>query len=297
MLHPSLTDLTEQALTSRSPAMVRGVLAESKDLLRNALSHQEPVGDLTAWYSRTILAALSSPAVASLLSGVTVRPIGALGRHEALPTDPLGWILIGTSPAANSALTELFLEAGLPVFGTHDPATETQWSERAASATDAATAGMLIDAHLLTTSRPLPALLERAIAHRPPAVRLTEGRPDYDTDVNIHATLMDPAVDVARWAGLLASSTETTTRARLSDALAAGILTADEADSLTQAWNTGAALEMNRWYDNLPGDTTLIANLSAVDRSAYGAAARLVASALRSLAARHNISLDKGREQ
>ncbi|GAB2506423.1 Putative nucleotidyltransferase substrate binding domain protein [Corynebacterium atrinae] len=278
MLHPSLIDLTEQARTSRSPAMVRGVLAESHDLLRNAISHQEPVGELTAWYSRTILETLASPAVESFLAGETVRPIGALARLEALPTDPIGWIPLDSS-SANSALTELFLDAGLPVDGPQD----------AASVTDAD--GMLIDAHLL------PTLLERAIARRPPALRLTEGRPDYDAHVNIQATLMSPAVDVARWAGLLASSTESTTRARLGDAHRLDILTADEADSLTQAWTTGAALEMGRWYEHLSGPTTALAHLSAVDRSAYSAAARLLAGALRSLAARHDIPLTDSQGQ
>ena len=96
-----------------------------------------------------------------------------------------------------------------------------------------------------------------------------------------------PAVDVARWA----DPRQARTLDRLTAGVAAGRLTEDEASALSQAWETGVALQLRRWRDGVPDHEILVEDLPALDRSAYGAAARLVGGALRSLAARHGLSL------
>lgn len=265
MLHQSLTELAQQAPQSTSPAVARGVLAEAQDLLRNALDHRAPENELTTWFSSVVADTLTSPAGRAL--DPTLVPTGAVARGDATPAGAVEWL-----SDSDSGVAELFTSVGLTV-GEIRPA---------ASAPDT----LRIDAALDPRS-PAPPLLADAVTHRPPALQLHQGLPDRATPVDITAHLLTPAVDVARWA----DPRQARTLDRLTGGVTNGSLTEDEAFALTQAWETGIALQLRRWRDGVPGHEILVEDLPALDRSAYGAAARLVGGALRSLAARHGLSL------
>ena len=89
MLHQSLTELAQQAPQSPSPAVARGVLAEARDLMRNALDHRAPENELTAWFSAVLADTLTSPAVREL--DPTLVPTGAVARGDATPATAGGW--------------------------------------------------------------------------------------------------------------------------------------------------------------------------------------------------------------
>ena len=266
MLHQSLTELAQQASQSTSPAVARGVLAEAQDLLRNALDHRAPENELTTWFSSVVADTLTSPAGRAL--DPTLVPTGAVARGDATPATAVQWLSDDGSEVA-----DLVISVGLDVGEIHP----------VASAPDA----LRIDAALDTPDAPSPSLLADALTHRPPALQLHQGLPDRATPVDITAHLLTPAVDVARWA----DPRQARTLDRLTGGVTNGSLTEDEASALTQAWETGIALQLRRWRDGVPGHEILVEDLPALDRSAYGAAARLVGGALRSLAARHGLSL------
>ncbi len=259
MLHQSLRDLAEQAPLSTSTATARGVLCEAQQLLRNALEHRTPEIILTGWFSGIVRDTLRSPAVAG-----TVTLTGAHARGDALPTSPVEWF------GEDAALADLLLSAGLEVSGD-------------TTATEAAR----IDAGLVPSPTPQRFLLELAVAHRPPALQVFDGLPDPDMPADIPATLLQPIADVARWAAPGSGSTLD----RLLAGAEAGTLTRDEAESLSQAWETALALQFRRWADHVDRQEATLRDLPALHRSAYGAAARSVAGVLRALAGRHGIPL------
>ncbi|WP_150114420.1 hypothetical protein [Corynebacterium oculi] len=225
-MHPSLTDLLDQAPACSDSAHLRGFIAESQDLARNALHHGEAAVSVARWYSQVTTALLGSPALAQ---EPPVTPVGALAREEALPSTPLLWV----SPHTPSAQAG-FWEMGRDL--SHVPSAPS---------------------------------LAQALRQRPPAMRTIDGLPDLDAPVNIQEHLLDPAAALR----LCASLTE------------------EESQALNQAWITGMELEAQRWRDRVP--TTLTAReLPALQRSAFGDAARSVSLVIRSVAARNNITID-----
>ncbi|KQB86024.1 hypothetical protein Clow_01767 [Corynebacterium lowii] len=241
-MHPSLVDLAHQAPTCTSQAQIRGLIAESQELARNALHHGETAVDVARWYSGVVNDLLRSPALAEYPE---VRPVGALARGEALPSTPLLWV------------------------SEHGPSPQSQFWEQARDVPE---------------PPPQPEL-EQALAQRPPAMRTIDGLPDLNAEVDIHAHLIAPAATLAHWA---AQTPALSTPERLAQTK----LTAEEAEALLQAWNTGMELEAQRWRDRVP--TTLTAReLPALQRSAFGAAARSVSLVIRSVAARNNISTER----
>ncbi|AGF71873.1 putative nucleotidyltransferase substrate binding domain-containing protein [Corynebacterium halotolerans] len=300
MLHQSLLDLAAQAPLSGTGATARGVLAESHELLRNALDHREPETELVTWYSTLVADTLSCPAAVELSGGARVVPSGAVGRGDALPTSPVTWLTVTTgAPSGNPAeeLAELVAGAGLPVGTTAPalaPAPAEVWRARADAAVadgDADLIAELADAGLLTAPGPVPALLEQAVGQRPASLRSHDGLPDRSMPVDVLSDILVPVSAVARWAGLAAGTADRSTPGRIAAGQEGGLLSAGEGDALQQAWGTGLALQFRRWVDRVDGHPAILGDLTALDRTAYGAAARMVAGVLRSLAARHDIPL------
>lgn len=154
-MHASLDALTLDARRSSSPAMARGILAEAQDLLRNALDHRESERALAFWFSRILQEVAASPAVEELLEGARLRFTGAVARSDALPTDEVSWLLEGDSGAAGDQVRQLFSGAGLRVGESGEPASATEWANRAAAAAatgDASRIAVYVDAGLLTES-------------------------------------------------------------------------------------------------------------------------------------------------
>jgi len=293
-MHPSLSELNTEARRASSPTMARGILAEAQDLLRNALDHGESEPALAHWFSHTLQEWAESPAVAEITGGSRLRFTGPVARFDAIPTDTFTWLISGDAPGANEQLRELFDAADLHVGDLPAPASAAHWSGAAAAAAvdrDVAKIAYWVDAGYLTAPEVAEALIAPSLAHLPPTLRLAEGLPDYDTPVDVRGTLMDPVVAVARWAGLQAHTTSGDAPHRLSEAQRQGILTQDEAEALNQAWATGLGMELRAWRHGTWGQEETMRSLPSLDRSAYGAAARLVSVALRSIAGRHGIAL------
>lgn len=293
-MHASLDELTLDARNSSSPAMARGIMTEAQDLLRNALDHGESERALAHWFSRTLQELMGSPALVELVDSARLLPTGALARGDATPTDTVTWIIVGFSVGGNERVGGLFAGAGLPVGELRAPASPEVWRERVDEAVekrDVAEIEMFVDCGLLTGPTPADLLATASLGHLPPTLRLAEGLPDYSTPVDVRGILLEPAVAVARWAGLLADATGGDVAHRLSAAADRDVLTADEAEALTQAWDTGLTLELRRWRHHAWDDSTMLSSLPALDRSAYGAAARLVSVALRSLAGRRGVDM------
>ncbi|MDO5513078.1 putative nucleotidyltransferase substrate binding domain-containing protein [Corynebacterium sp.] len=291
-MHVSLHELTTEARGASSPAMARGILAEAQELFRNALDHGETAVDLGIWYSRTLQEWADSPAVTELVDGARLVFTGPVARLDALPTDPLSWIIIGASPEGNKRLRQFVEGMDLTVVDLEDPGTDREWEARAEAAAregDHRKVAMFVDTGFLRDPALAELLIEPSVRHLPPTLRLADGLPDYSTPVDVQGTLIDPVVEVARWAGLLAGTTDGDTHHRLTQAQAQGVLTEDEAQALNQTWDTGLALELRRWRFNAWDADTSMRSLPSLDRSAYGAAARLVSVALRSIAGRHDI--------
>lgn len=66
LLHESLTELAELAPQCSDTPTVRGVLAESQDLVRNAIDHGERPQALVEWFSRLVTDVLHSEAIADM---------------------------------------------------------------------------------------------------------------------------------------------------------------------------------------------------------------------------------------
>lgn len=318
MLHQSLLDLAEQAPRCEQVAIVRGVLAESHELLRNALAHNAPAVELSRWYSTLVSDALHSPAIVELSGDNQLILTGAIGRGDGLPTSKVEWLLLtdASTDAAhharaatvsgddvNSEISRILESVGLhptPLTGAFSPADRSTWEKRieqAAAAGDPAGIEVFADAgtwlreHLLRHLGTVLPLLHEAIDHRPPALRSEHGLPDRDAVVDIGRELLTPVTTIARWAGLSARTHCLATQEYLHAAHAAGILNEDEADLLQQGWLTGLDLQFHRWMDHVESRETTAADLPALQRSAFGAASRGVAWVVRSLAARHDIDL------
>lgn len=300
MLHQSLLDLAAQAPRCGQTAVARGVLAESHELLRNALAHRTPEPELATWYSTLVADILRSPVAVGLTGGARVLPTGEVGRGDAAPASVVTWLTV--TPAAGEGdptapLRELVASAGLPVAPVPagwSPAPEDVWRERvefALAAGDADSLAVFVDAGLPGVSGPLPVLLERAVSRRPPRLRSLDGLPDRAMPVDVPADLLAPVADLARWASLAAGAAVSQTPERLTAGRASGFLSGGEADALRQAWETGLSLWFRRWADRVEGQPAQLDDLTALDRSAYGAAARMIAAVIRSLAVRHGIAL------
>ncbi|MDO5669649.1 MAG: putative nucleotidyltransferase substrate binding domain-containing protein [Corynebacterium sp.] len=293
-MHPSLSELNTEARRASSPTMARGILAEAQELMRNALDHGESEPALALWFSHTLQEWALSPAVEEITGGSRLLFTGPVARCDAIPTDTVTWFIIGEAPDANEQLRELVDAAALPVGDLPAPAPQAHWDAAASAAASQGDADKLaywVDAGYLDGPAVAEALLAPSLAHLPPMLRLAEGLPDYDTPVDVRGSLMDPVVAVARWAGLLAGARGGNAPHRLGTAQHQGILTEDEAEALTQAWSTGLSMELRAWRHGTWGQEETMRSLPSLDRSAYGAAARLVSVALRSIAGRHGIAL------
>lgn len=308
MLHESLLDLAEQAPRCQQVATARGVLAESHDLLRNALAHNTPGAELTHWYSTLVSDILHSPAISGLLGENQLVLTGAIGRGDGFPTSRVEWLLVTADPAetgeaANAGVAALLRSVGVtaaPLGAEFSPTTKAGWLQRIEQATasgDPTAIGVFADAgtwfreHLLTHLGSVLPLLHEAIEHRPPALRSEHGLPDRESPVDLRRELLAPVTDLARWAGLSTHTHRLTTRDHIQAGQAAGILDEDEAELLSQGWTTGADLQLRRWADHVVDRAITAADLPALQRSAFGAASRGVALVIRSLAARHDIDI------
>lgn len=281
--HPSLRDLADLAPRCQDVPTARGVLAESHELFRNALAHDEDPFLLNAWYSHVVRRALTSPALYEA-GGWTSRshPVlsGAIGRGEALPDSPIEWLWWeeGELQADETdTLANILEEAGLP----SRPSTLTPSTIIDVRGEDLGAAS-----HPLTDAD-RASLLRFAMEHVPPAVHVADdGLPDLNSSLHIRDHLLAPIVHVAQWATATTSGSELTTLSRLAAAQDAGILRDAEAAALAQGFRSGVRLQLQRWADGVYNSDVSVADLPALQRSEYGAAAREVAQALRALSSR-----------
>lgn len=252
-LHESLLELAELAPRCESPATARGLLAESQDLVRNALQHGADEAELAAWFSRLVTDIVRSPAIAS-----PVRLTGAAATGDAVPSAPIIWL------GEDAELDKLFRDVDLNA-GSVEETTATR-----------------ADAGLPVGAGGEEELLREALAQRPPALRQHLGLPDREQEVDVQAHLLAPIRAIARWAAPAPRPTP--------DRLAIGrerqLLTPEDAQALTQAWETGLALELRAWFDHAATTGLTLQDLPALDRTAYGAACRMVAEVFDSLQAR-----------
>lgn len=284
MLHPSLLDLADSAPLCANPATVRGVLAEALELLSNALQHGEDPAELAGWFSRLVTDALHSPGV-----DAEVVLTGPVGRGDALPTSPVRWLAVVDKHEAdpNPALSRLLTDVGL-VAEPIGAATRDEWEHLAQSGKDP---DVFLDAGTWVASIAAvdsQALLRDALASRPPAIEVEDGLPSREMSVNIRENLMIPTVKLARWAAHRAGSLAPTTAQRLIDARTASVLTADEADALTQVWKSALGLQSKRWMDHIHDQDATAWDMPALQRSTFGAAARLLSQVMSSVAHRHD---------
>jgi len=106
--------------------------------------------------------------------------------------------------------------------------------------------------------------------------------------VDVKRAVLDPVVKIARWAALSVGSTELTTRKRLADGAAGGVLDSDDAETLRecQQW-----LMRFRWQARVAnlrtgrtvGDVVALRELSPQDRAALRSVAREVSGVMRKL--------------
>ncbi|MCG7594600.1 putative nucleotidyltransferase substrate binding domain-containing protein [Mycobacterium sp. PSTR-4-N] len=106
--------------------------------------------------------------------------------------------------------------------------------------------------------------------------------------VDVKRAVLDPVVKIARWASLSVGSTELTTRQRLADGAAGGVLDSDDAETLRecQQW-----LMRFRWQARVAdlrtgrtvGDVVALRELSPQDRAALRSVAREVSGVMRKL--------------
>ena len=103
---------------------------------------------------------------------------------------------------------------------------------------------------------PLLRLLKRlAVAHRPPTGFLRDIVVEHGGSHSGHFDIkrggLLPIVDIARYAAMAAGDTSTSTPERLRAAGAAGVLEADKARSLEEAFDLFAALRLEHQVDQL----------------------------------------------
>ena len=255
MLHSSLRELAAQANRCDSIAAARGILSEAQELLRNALRHRENETELAAWFSRIISDVVRSPAVAS-----QVRLTGAVSRGDSIPSMPITWL------GHDEQLLELLESVGLKGRAAEDDI--LAWR---------------VDAGYPVGIGGEQQLLDEALALRPPALEVVNGLPDPDSVVDIESFLLAPTAGIARWA----APSPRPTLDRLEIAVERQLLTPSESQSLGVAWETGVSIAMRRWLENMDGRSTTLSICRRLDRTAYGAACRMVAGTLAAIAARH----------
>lgn len=260
MLHSSLRELAAQANRCDSIATARGILSEAQELLRNALRHRESETELAAWFSRVVSDVVRSPAIAS-----QVRLTGAVSRGDSIPSMPITWL------GKDDQLLELLESVGLQ--GRQADENIRAWR---------------VDAGYPVGIGGEQQLLNEALALRPPALKVVNGLPDPDSEVDIEEYLLAPVAGIARWA----APSPRPTIDRLEIAIERQLLSASESQSLTVAWETAISIAMRRWLANMDGRLTTLDNLPALDRTAYGAACRLVAETFAAISARyaHNVN-------
>lgn len=300
VLHASLVELAEQAPRCHSAAAVRGVLAESQDLIRNALDHDENPQDMVSWFSRLVTDTLHSAGARELTGGATLVLTGPVGRGDALPSSPIQWLVecpcglapddIDTEPLAQ-LITQVGLVSQPTVLGVHaryrqdwlalirQHAGRHNYGELAVFAD----AGTWCLAEVLRVADPI-FFLREALCHRPPSLKLFDGLPDKHVVVNVRRDLLYPIIALARWAGVAAKSQEFSTLARVRDAQQAGVMTANQADYLRQAWHAGLQLQLQRFVDRVHSHETTAESLPAIQRSVFGASARMVSDVAHALA-------------
>lgn len=249
-LHQSLLDLSELASHCQSRATARGLLAESQDILRNAVAHQDNEIELAHWYSHLLVDIVRSPGVNS-----PVRLTGAAARGDQLPSMPVEWI------GQDSDLQEVFSDVGLQAHEAADSIASR------------------VDAGLPLGNGGEQALLEEALTKRPPTLKMVDGLPDRDAAVDIKATLLSPIAAIARWA----APGPRPTVDRLAIGVERAVLTATDAESLDLAWRTGYALELRRWYERVSDRPATLRDLPPLDRTAYGSACRIVSAVFESI--------------
>lgn len=256
MLHSSLRELGLQANRCESTAAARGILSEAQELLRNALRHRESETELTAWFSRLVSDVVRSPAIAS-----PVRLTGAVSRGDAIPSMPITWL------GEDEQLLEILESVGLKGRQAEDEF--LAWR---------------VDAGYPVGIGGEQQLLHEALSLRPPALKVVNGLPDPDSEVDIESYLLAPIAGIARWA----APSPRPTLDRLEIAIERQLLSPSESQSLAAAWETAVSIAMRRWLSNMDGHSTTLDNLPALDRTAYGAACRLVAQTFAAISARYS---------
>ncbi len=256
MLHSSLRELALQANRCESTAAARGILSEAQELLRNALRHRESETELTAWFSRLVSDVVRSPAIAS-----PVRLTGAVSRGDAIPSMPITWL------GEDEQLLEILESVGLKGRQAEDEF--LAWR---------------VDAGYPVGIGGEQQLLDEALSLRPPAHKVVNGLPDPDSEVDIESYLLAPIAGIARWA----APSPRPTLDRLEIAIERQLLSPSESQSLASAWETAISIAMRRWLANMDGRSTTLDNLPALDRTAYGAACRLVAQTFAAISARYS---------
>lgn len=290
-MHESLVELAGQAPLCTHVATARGVLAESQDLARNAVEHNENPKSLVGWYSALVTDVCHSAAITNLCGGASIVLTGPVGRRDALPSSPIKWLTVGDGSGDSTALTRLLEDIGIyteaTVFGFQARSQE-QWLAAIASASDSelavfADAGTWFLDAVLSHQEASAALLRDVFTHRLPDMHGEDGLANYDVAVNIRKDLLYPIIAIARWAGVTAGSQAVSTPQRLADARQAGVLTDAQADYLLQAWDAGLQLQFRRFADRVHTHYTTASLLPPIQRSIYCASAQLVSDVLGSL--------------
>ena len=304
MLHASLLDLAEQAPQCADQATLRGVLAESHDLARNALAHDANAVELARWFSRVVTDALHSPAAIELTDGRTQIVTGPFGRGEGMPTSPVEWLSVlpdNTTYHYNQNLEQVLTDTGFtlsPLPATLLPAPRADWELRISHAInhhDGESLGVFTDAGTWMLERVLAApdaptaLLKNALAHRPPALQTQDGLPRKDIAIDIRQDLLNPLARLARWASVAAGSHATETLERIAAGVHGGVVTQQEADYLSAAWRAGIALRLERWANHLDSGAGSLDQLTQVQRALFGACCRDVSLVMQSIAAHHKV--------
>jgi CBS domain-containing protein len=149
---------------------------------------------------------------------------------------------------------------------------------------------------LLAEGRHHPALLRLlqrlALAHRPPTGFLrdivVEHGGGHRGQFDIKRGGLLPIVDIARYAGMAAGATSSSTPERLRSAAAAGILSKDEARSLEEAWDLFTELRLEHQVEQLraatdPDDYIDPSSLNPLTRRYVREAFRVVTTVQRAL--------------
>ena len=222
------------------------------DLHRSSLRALEIARVLSALLDAVTHRALELAPAGDLLpaDGVVWVAVGAQARRELTPASSPRGVIVCSDPLPREWLTGA--GATLATCGLEGAPVARSASEWAlAGQADELTLAVLCDRRALwgTPREPLPvpdgaaagfllqALARRALAHSPPtgfgdtAVLGLDGRRSDPFDIRV--AVVEPIVELTRWAGAAAGRTEGSTQDRLAAAAAAGVL--DDADARTLA--------------------------------------------------------------